>query len=62
MTELQKIGVSIKCFPKKEISDRECHAMNYRSNSSQGHEEPVYRIGVAKQPEEWKWLLVGAGF
>uniref|UniRef100_A0A0D3GWF1 DUF4042 domain-containing protein n=1 Tax=Oryza barthii TaxID=65489 RepID=A0A0D3GWF1_9ORYZ len=51
-------SISIKCFPKKEISDGECHAMNYRSNSSQGHEEPVYRIGVAKQPEEWKWLLV----
>lgn len=48
----------IKRFPEKEISDRECHAMDGRPDGSQGHEEPVHLIGVAKQPEEREWLLI----
>lgn len=42
----------IERFSEKEVPDRECHAVDGRPEGSQGHEEPIHIIGVAKQPEE----------
>jgi hypothetical protein len=42
----------IKCLSKKEISNWECHAMDDKPNGSQGHEEPIYCVGIAKQLKE----------
>lgn len=52
----------IERFSEKEVPDRECHAVDGRPEGSQGHEEPIHIIGVAKQPEEWEWLLVNFSF